>query len=66
MVRYGVNLDELPGVQVYDQTGARTADGRCSFTDSDSGEPNGQGRVIVITEMSFNRCRPDGALTNRR
>jgi hypothetical protein len=58
VVRYGVNLDELPGAQVYEQTGARTDDGRCMFTDSGSGEASGPGRVLVITEMSFdpNTC----------
>ena len=33
VVHYEVNLDDLPEAQVYAQTGARTADGMCTFTD---------------------------------
>jgi hypothetical protein len=50
---YEVNLDELPGAQVYTQTGARTADGICTFTDEGTGQASGQERVLVITEVSF-------------
>lgn len=53
VVHYAVNLDELPGAQVYVQTGARTADGGCTFTGGGTGQANGHGRVLVITELSF-------------
>jgi hypothetical protein len=53
VVYYTVNLDELPGAQVYEQIGARTADGRCTFTDGGTGQASGHGRVLVITEVSF-------------
>jgi hypothetical protein len=53
VVHYDVNLNELPGAQVYEQTGARTSDGGCSFTDRGSGLASGHGRVLMITEVSF-------------
>jgi hypothetical protein len=53
VVHYEVNLDELPGAQVYVQTGTRTAEGMCTFTDEGTGQANGKGRVLVITEVSF-------------
>lgn len=53
VVRYSVNLDDLPGAQVLAQTGARADDGSCTFTDEGSGKASEQGRVLVITELSF-------------
>jgi hypothetical protein len=53
VVRYTVNLADLPGAQVFAQTGVHTEDGRCTFTDEGSGPASGYGRVLVITELSF-------------
>lgn len=53
MVRYPVNLTDLPGAQVLVQTGARVDDGSCTFTDEGSGKASEEGRVLVITELSF-------------
>jgi hypothetical protein len=61
-VQYKVTLNELPGAQIYEQTGARTDDGACVFTESGSGPVSGgQGRVLVIKEISFdpNTCTRD-------
>lgn len=54
VIHYDVNLDELPGAQVREQTGERTAERRCQFRESGTGEPDGRGRVRILTVLSLN------------
>jgi hypothetical protein len=51
--RYSVDLAQLPGATVHADRGVRQPTGACQFADSARGRPSGSGKVLYVTEISF-------------